>query len=234
MINSDYGFVRRIAAFILNTLRTKDLPSLRSDVQSQITNVSTALAAPKYIVQEPSTILTNEQALSTLSTGYMKVTTTTGVVSSQVVPIPATDGGTGQTSYAVGDLLYASTTTVLSKLADVATGNALISGGVNTAPSWGKVGLTTHISGILDPANGGTGVNNGTNAATFPATGTTAMRGVANTFTKQQTFDVGVVIKQSLAAGEAITIGSGYCMVISDNYQADGDLTVDGTLTIVG
>lgn len=70
--------------------------------------------------------------------------------------VPATAGGTGQTSYAVGDILYANTTTTLSKLADVATGNALISGGVNTAPSWGKIGLTTHVSGTLPIANGGT------------------------------------------------------------------------------
>ena len=39
--------------------------------------------------------------------------------------VPATAGGTGQTSYAVGDILYADTTTSLAKLADVATGNAL-------------------------------------------------------------------------------------------------------------
>lgn len=69
---------------------------------------------------------------------------------------PATAGGTGLTSFAVGDLIYADTTTTLAKLPDVATGNALISGGVNTAPSWGKIGLTTHVSGTLPIANGGT------------------------------------------------------------------------------
>ena len=71
--------------------------------------------------------------------------------------VPATAGGTGQTSYAVGDILYANTTTTLAKLADVATGNALISGGVGVAPSYGKIGLTTHISGTLAVGNGGTG-----------------------------------------------------------------------------
>lgn len=70
-----------------------------------------------------------------------------------------TNGGTGNIIYAVGDLLYASGTTTLSKLADVATGNALISGGVTTAPSWGKIGLTTHVSGTLPVANGGTGAS---------------------------------------------------------------------------
>jgi hypothetical protein len=73
--------------------------------------------------------------------------------------VPATAGGTGQTSYAVGDLLYADTTTTLGKLPDVATGNALISGGVGVAPAWGKIGLTTHVSGTLPATNGGTGSN---------------------------------------------------------------------------
>ena len=79
--------------------------------------------------------------------------------------ITAAKGGTGQTSYAVGDILYADTTTTLAKLADVATGNALISGGVSTAPSWGKIGLTTHVSGTLPTANGGT------NLTSFTANG---------------------------------------------------------------
>lgn len=72
--------------------------------------------------------------------------------------LPASKGGTGQAGgYAVGDILYASSATALSKLADVATGNALISGGVTTAPSWGKIGLTTHVTGTLPEGNGGTG-----------------------------------------------------------------------------
>lgn len=70
------------------------------------------------------------------------------------------NGGTGNASYTTGDLLYASAGTTLTRLADVATGNALISGGVSTAPSWGKIGLTTHVSGNLPVAN----LNSGTNA----------------------------------------------------------------------
>lgn len=83
--------------------------------------------------------------------------------------VTAAQGGTGQTGYAVGDLLYASGLTTLSKLNGVATGNALISGGVSTAPSWGKIGLTTHVSGILPIANGGTNASSftTTNGATY-------------------------------------------------------------------
>ena len=80
--------------------------------------------------------------------------------------VAADHGGTGITSYAIGDIIYASGTSTLSKLSDVATGNALISGGVTTAPSWGKIGLTTHVSGTLPIGNGGT---NGTATATAGA-----------------------------------------------------------------
>jgi hypothetical protein len=89
--------------------------------------------------------------------------------------ILASKGGTGQTSYAVGDILYASATTALSKLADVATGNALISGGVSTAPSWGKIGLTTHISGTLPTANGGTNLTSFTANGIVYASSTSAL-----------------------------------------------------------
>lgn len=58
--------------------------------------------------------------------------------------------------YTVGDIAAADTTTTLQLINDVATGNALISGGVGTIPSWGKIALTTHVSGILPRANGGT------------------------------------------------------------------------------
>jgi hypothetical protein len=81
--------------------------------------------------------------------------------------LPVAGGGTGISAYAVGDLLYANTAASLARLADVATGNALISGGVGVAPAWGKVTLTTHVSGILPGANGGTGVNNGTSTVTI-------------------------------------------------------------------
>lgn len=50
--------------------------------------------------------------------------------------LTAAAGGTGQTSYAIGDILYASGATTLSKLADVSAGSFLRSGGVTTAPAW--------------------------------------------------------------------------------------------------
>lgn len=61
-------------------------------------------------------------------------------------------------SQVAGDLLQADAATTFARLAAVATGNALISGGVGAVSAWGKIGLTTHVSGILPVANGGTGI----------------------------------------------------------------------------
>ncbi len=84
--------------------------------------------------------------------------------------VTGAQGGTGQTTNAIGDLLIGNTSNTWSKLADVATGNVLISGGVTTAPSWGKVDLTAHVTGILPAASGGNG--NGFFAVTGPTTST--------------------------------------------------------------
>ena len=144
--------------------------------------------------------------------------------------VPATAGGTGQTSYAVGDLLYANTTTTLAKLADVATGNALISGGVGVAPSWGKIGLTTHVSGTLPIANGGTnatatptngGVSYGTGSAyAFSAAGTsgqilTSAGAASPTWTTQ-------IARSNLPVGSILQVVQGsYATQVSSSDTAN-------------
>jgi hypothetical protein len=88
-------------------------------------------------------------------------------------PIGVTSGGTGLTSYTIGDIVYANTSSSLAKLPDVAAGNVLISGGIGVAPAYGKVGLTTHVSGTLPVANGGTGLSSITGYV--KGTGTSAL-----------------------------------------------------------
>lgn len=88
-------------------------------------------------------------------------------------PVAPAFGGTGLTSYTIGDLIFASGTTTLATLADAATGNVLLSGGAGVAPAYGKVGLATHTSGQLSLTTQVTGVlpiaNGGTGAATAAA-----------------------------------------------------------------
>lgn len=76
--------------------------------------------------------------------------------------VAAAKGGTGNTTYTIGDLLYASAATTLSKRAAVAAGSVLISAGVATAPVWGKVDLNTHTNTTALPVSkGGLGVTTG-------------------------------------------------------------------------
>lgn len=147
--------------------------------------------------------------------------------------LPATAGGTGQSSYAVGDLLYASTTSALSRLADVATGNALISGGVNTAPSWGKIGLTTHVSGVLEVGNGGTGAStltangillgNGTSAISATAVGATGQVLVGNT---------GAAPSWATLSSSAVTSFSAGTTGFTPSTGTTGAITLAGTLNV--
>ena len=90
--------------------------------------------------------------------------------------LPAVNGGTGMSSYAVGDLVFANTTQTLSSLTATATGFALISAGVNTAPTYGKIGLTTHVDGTLAVANGGTGATSFTATNLLIGDGTNPVR----------------------------------------------------------
>ncbi len=119
-------------------------------------------AGETYEMNVPGTITFGTTAITFVQISSAQVysagagLTLTGTQFSLTAPVTAVLGGTGYTSYTTGDLLYASSGTTLGKLAGVAVGNVLLSGGVATAPSWGQVGLTTHVTGILPIANGGT------------------------------------------------------------------------------
>lgn len=111
-------------------------------------SLSTAGGTPVVIAQGARLIL--------YSNGANVIQANTGNIA---LPISASDGGTGQTTYTTGDILYANSPSTLAKLSGIATGNVLLTGGVGVMPSYGKVGLTTHVSGVLPLANGGTGSN---------------------------------------------------------------------------
>ena len=214
-----------------------------------------ALDASKNVVSVTNTgtgnnVLATSPVLTTPNIGTPSagtLTNCTGLPFAGTTGTLAADrGGTGQSSYAVGDLLYASTTTALSKLADVATGNALISGGVGVAPSWGKVGLTTHISGTLPIANGGTGSTSttycslttnvtGTLPLTNGGTGATTQAGAANAVLPSQSTNNGKYLTTdgTNVSWATVTAGVGTVTSVSGTGTVSG-VTLTGTVTSSG
>jgi hypothetical protein len=89
-------------------------------------------------------ILTGTGGVLSLTTGTaFNVPSITGMTT----PLSAAQGGTSFGSYAVGDLLYAGTTTTLARRAAVATGSILASAGTNTAPVWSATPTVTTLTG---------------------------------------------------------------------------------------
>jgi hypothetical protein len=148
-----------------------------------------------------------------------------GLTSSGIVPVD--QGGTGLASYAIGDLIYASAETTLSKLADVAVGSYLRSGGVNTAPLWSTLTLpdsatlgdilyasgANAIGNLVDVAVGQVLVSGGVGSA--PAWS-------ANPYISG---NLGIGINQKLSR---LTI------VGRSSFSATGTVTKNATTTIAG
>lgn len=138
--------------------------------------------------------------------------------------VTAPQGGTGITSYVIGDILYANSSTSLSRLADIATGNVLLSGGVSTAPSYGKVGLTTHISGVLPITNGGTNSSTAlNNNRIIVSTGGSIVEAAA--LTNGQ-----LLIGSTGAAPVAATLTAGTGIAITN---AAGSITIASSISVI-
>jgi len=153
------------------------LPSWATDTTAG-TVTSVGLSAPAFLTVGSSPVTSS----GTLALTYSGTA------------IPAANGGTAQTTYTTGDLLYASSSNTLAKLGIGTSAQVLtVTGGV---PAWGSAGtgtvtsvsvsggttgLTTSggpittsgtitLAGTLAPANGGTGVANNA-ASTLTITG---------------------------------------------------------------
>jgi hypothetical protein len=117
-----------------------------------LANASFAPKDATYLVQTASGILSNEQALSTLSTGIVKVTTGTGVFSTAVsgvdyfqpggTDLSVSDGGTGVSSLtAYAPLFGGTSSTNPVQSGTVGTsGQLLVSNGAGSLPTFQTIG----------------------------------------------------------------------------------------------
>jgi hypothetical protein len=82
----------------------------------------------------------------------------TGQVISLTGTVAATNGGTGQNTTSVGDLLYGTSSNTWSKLALGAANRSLVVNGSGTQVEWNAVSLNAAnaVSGVLPETNGGT------------------------------------------------------------------------------
>lgn len=136
--------------------------------------------------------------------------------------LPAVSGGTGFSSYAVGDLLYANTTTTLARLADVATGQILKSGGIGVAPAWGTFSATGDATGTYE-------------AAGLPLTLATVNANVGTFGSSSQVGQFTVNAKGLITAAANITITpSAIGAQAAIQFQDEGvNLGTSGTVTVV-
>ena len=113
-------------------------------------------AGETYVCNTVGTITFGTTAITFTQVSYTQVYTAgtglqlTGTQFSLITPVTAVNGGTGITGYAVGDLIYANTTTTLDRITVGAAGTVLVSNG--TAPGWSaqstlSAGAATNLAG---------------------------------------------------------------------------------------
>ena len=156
-----------------------------------------------------------------------------GLTISLTGTVAATNGGTGTSTVATGDLLYGSGTNTWSKLALGSAYKSLVVNASGTQLEWNAVALnqTTAVSGQLNVSNGGTGastltgylVGNGTSP--FTAVATIPNAGLTNSSItiNGSSVSLGGSITVTATASNALTIGTG---LTGTSYNGSAAVTI--------
>lgn len=222
------------------TLRaTKGSPLTNTEVDSNFSNLNTDKLEATYSGAMNS--LTGGTSIATVGT------ITSGTWSATA--IGATKGGTGQTTYTTGDILYASASNTLSKLAKPASTSYLKMDSSGT-PTWDTLGLDditatgtvttgTWNASVIAPAYGGTGVANNA-ASTITITGAYSLGLTLSASTSLTLPTTGTLA--TLAGSEALTNKTYNALTLTAaavGFTVAGGttsktLTVSNTLTFTG
>jgi hypothetical protein len=216
----------------------KGSPLTNAEVDANFTNLNTDKLQSTYAgAMNSLTGGTSIVTLGTVATGTWSATA-----------IGATKGGTGQTTYATGDILYASGANTLSKLTKPAASSYLKMDSAGT-PTWDTLGLDditatgtvttgTWNASVIGAAYGGTGIaNNAANTISFTGNYSLGLTLTANTSVSLPTSGT----LATLAGSEALTNKTVNKVTITAPATAatltianNKTLTASNTLTFTG
>ena len=142
-----------------------------------------------------------------------------------------TDGGTGLTSYAAGDILYASGSNTLAKLTKGSAGEALKMNSGGTAPEWGSVGSASSLSDGDSSLELADGLDNG---LTFELDGTSASDTMANWNRAGIALTTnGGIFQHNQTQAATYTVAAGVGSVLAGPITITGTVTNNGTMVVV-
>lgn len=143
---------------------TSGSSTITAIVDARLGQFASGAATSIYTAGTGLTLTGSDFSISASYVGQTSITTlgtvTTGTWSGTT--IAATSGGTGQSSYALGDTLYSSATNVVSKLAGNTTTskkflNQTGTGSVSAAPAWSALDASDVTTGTIGTARLGSG-----------------------------------------------------------------------------
>ncbi len=239
--------------FVGGNATNKSTISIVADKSLTVRNTLTFNGTDSTTMTFPSSnqLVVGETSAHTLTNKLMGTNCTWNGVS-----IKEIYGGTGITSYATGDIVYANAVNTLKRLPIVSTGNVLLSG---STPSWGKVDLVNHTTGVVNIIAGGTGISTNAVPKTVlmgPATGSVnatptwrfinssdindaTQNSTANMVVRRDSassFSANVITVNSIQASTNIstpnifTVGTGVDLVLSPT----GNITTNKSVSITG
>lgn len=218
-------------------------------------------AAPAWTILANTDIgLGNVQNINVTTWPGSTNLTTLGTITTAVwqgTPVDAAHGGTGMSSYVIGDVITATSNNTLGVTSDIAVGNVLRSGGVGALPAYGKVNLSTDVTSNLPVSNlnGGVGATsttvwtgNGTwqpfNTTLYSGDGSLAGNRIVTMASNSLTFTGGskITMNQTLQVAdgtqgvnkwfESDINGNGTWQPLPANiYTGDGNLASDRTVS---